>query len=100
MGELILGVAGLLVVAAVSLLVGYRIGRLRQTRTAVDEQPAEWQILEIAYRDKARTQELDRFLWSRRYKSYDEAMRAVKRFEGEDTLKNRFDREYLAVEAP
>lgn len=100
MGELTIYVAGLLAVATISFLIGYRVGRLHNTRLAAREQAVEWQVLEIAYRDQDRTRELSRFLWSSRYKSYEEAMRQVKRLEGEDTLKNRFDREYLAVEAP
>jgi hypothetical protein len=59
-----------------------------------------WQILSITYWDDTKTKELSRFLYKYpTYWRYKSAMREVRRREQEDTLENRFCKEYVVVKA-
>ncbi|MGP4092974.1 hypothetical protein [Nonomuraea sp. KM90] len=59
-----------------------------------------WQILSITYWDDLKTKEMSRYLYSwPKYWRYKSAMREVRRRENEDTLENRFTKEYVVVKA-
>ncbi|MFD1546986.1 hypothetical protein [Nonomuraea guangzhouensis] len=103
MADVIVLLAGGVLISVVSFGCGWWLRSRRAANADAGletKDSGEWQVLEIIYRDEDRTKEWYRHLNYTRYSSYEEARRKAKRCEDEDTLKNVFNREYVAVKAP